>query len=156
MKEIHVSHLNDWNDKYGVSRPRRLLALDGGGIRGIISLEILRKIEIQLAALTGEGRAFRLGNYFGYIGGMSTGAIIAGLAVGKTVEELMNFYISAGSLMFEKATMRAGATGARNRTATTETKKAAQRFTGSTPERSSPVLPVPPVQPAPTHPSPSA
>jgi transposase InsO family protein len=35
-----------------------------------------------------------------------------------------------------------------------ETKKAAQRFTGSRPERSSPVLPVRPVQPAPTHPSP--
>jgi uncharacterized protein len=101
-----VTYLNNWNDKYAASRPRRLLALDGGGIRGIISLEILRKIEIQLATLTGEGRAFRLGNYFDYIGGTSTGAVIAaGFAVGKTVEELINFYISAGSLMFEKATM---------------------------------------------------
>ena len=101
-----MTYLDNWNDKYAAPRPRRLLALDGGGIRGIISLEILRKIEIQLATLTGEGNSFRLGNYFDYIGGTSTGAIIAaGLAVGKSVEELLNFYIGAGSLMFEKATM---------------------------------------------------
>ena len=101
-----MPYLDNWDDKYATPRPRRLLALDGGGIRGIISLEILRKIEIQLATLTGQGKAFRLGDYFDYIGGTSTGAIIAaGLAVGKTVEELINFYIGAGPLMFEKAAM---------------------------------------------------
>jgi uncharacterized protein len=100
--------LDNWDDKYAKPRPRRLLTLDGGGIRGIISLEILRKIEIQLANATGAGRDFRLGNYFDYIGGTSTGAIIAaGLAAGKTVKDLINFYISAGSLMFEKAAMLA-------------------------------------------------
>jgi uncharacterized protein len=101
-----MPYLDNWDDKYATPRPRRLLTLDGGGIRGIISLEILRKIEIQLATLTGQGKTFRLGDYFDYIGGTSTGAIIAaGLAVGKTVEELINFYISAGPLMFEKAAM---------------------------------------------------
>jgi uncharacterized protein len=101
-----MPYLDNWDDKYAKPRRRRLLALDGGGIRGIISLEILRKIEVQLAAATGAGRDFRLGNYFDYIGGTSTGAIIAaGLAAGKTVEDLINFYISAGTLMFEKAAM---------------------------------------------------
>jgi hypothetical protein len=103
-----MPYLDNWGDKYAKPRPRRLLTLDGGGIRGIISLEILRKIEIQLATMTGAGRDFRLGNYFDYIGGTSTGAIIAaGLAAGKTVEDLINFYIGAGSLMFEKAAMLA-------------------------------------------------
>jgi uncharacterized protein len=105
---MHVPYLNNWDEKYAAPRPRRLLALDGGGIRGIISLEILRKIEIQLATLTGEGKAFRLGSYFDYVGGTSTGAIIAaGLAVGKTVEELIKFYIAAGPLMFEKQALLA-------------------------------------------------
>src|SRR5215831_15923276 len=98
-----MPYLDNWDHKYATPRSRRLLALDGGGIRGIISLEVLRKIEIQLATLTGQGKAFRLGDYFDYIGGTSTGAIIAaGLAVGKTVEELVDFYVEAGPMMFEK------------------------------------------------------
>jgi patatin-like phospholipase/acyl hydrolase len=101
-----MPYLDNWEAKYAEPRPRRLLALDGGGIRGIISLEILRKIENQLATATSAGGDFRLGNYFDYIGGTSTGAIIAaGLAAGKTVEDLIKFYVSAGSLMFEKAAM---------------------------------------------------
>src|SRR5918995_2033722 len=40
--------------------PRKLLALDGGGIRGILTLEVLLKIERLLAEATGEGEKFRL------------------------------------------------------------------------------------------------
>jgi len=95
----------DLNGQGGSStaKPRRLLALDGGGIRGVMSLEILRKIERDLATATGKGASFRLGDFFDYIGGTSTGAIIAaGLAMGKSVQELVDFYIEAGPLMFEK------------------------------------------------------
>jgi hypothetical protein len=68
-----------------------------------MSLEILRKIEQDLAASTDKGASFRLGDFFDYIGGTSTGAIIAaGLAMGKSVQELVDFYIDAGPLMFEK------------------------------------------------------
>jgi hypothetical protein len=96
-KRCGFAHLDNWDDKYAKPRPRRLHTLDGGGIRGIISLEILRKIESQLATAIGAGRDFRLGNYFDYIGGTSTGAIIAaGLVPGKQVEDLIKFY-------FEKA-----------------------------------------------------
>jgi hypothetical protein len=88
------------------AKPRRLLALDGGGIRGVMSLEILRKIEQDLATATGKGTSFRLGDFFDYIGGTSTGAIIAaGLAMGKSVQELIDFYIEAGPLMFEKSSL---------------------------------------------------
>ena len=99
-------YLDNWDEKFATVRPRKLLALDGGGIRGVMSLEILRKIENELAATTGQGNSFRLGNFFDYIGGTSTGAIIAaGLAIGKSVQELIEFYTEAGPLMFEKAAL---------------------------------------------------
>ena len=98
-----MTHLDNWQVKFATKRPRRLLALDGGGIRGMMTLEILRKIEQDLATATGKGASFRLGDFFDYIGGTSTGAIIAaGLAMGKSVQELSDFYIEAGPLMFEK------------------------------------------------------
>jgi len=98
-----MTYLDNWDTKFTGVKPRRLLALDGGGIRGVMSLEILRKIERALATATGKGNLFRLGEFFDYIGGTSTGAIIAaGLAVGKSVQELIDFYTDAGPLMFEK------------------------------------------------------
>ena len=98
-----MTHLTNWTDKSAPERPRRLLALDGGGILGIITLGILREIERQLADASGEGDAFRLGRYFDYVGGTSTGAIIAtGLAVGMSVSDLIDFYKRAGPLMFER------------------------------------------------------
>ena len=50
-----MTHLDNWQAKFATTRPRRLLALDGGGIRGVMSLEILRKIEQDLATATGKG-----------------------------------------------------------------------------------------------------
>jgi len=87
-------------DRYAAPRPRRMLALDGGGIRGVLTLQILKRIE---ALLAGGNAAFRLCDYFDYIGGTSTGAIIAaGLARGKSVAELIEFYKTTGPEMFEK------------------------------------------------------
>lgn len=92
--------------RYGQERPRKLLALDGGGIRGILTLEILHSMEKLLAKATGQGDHFRLGEYFDYIAGTSTGAIIAaGLARGMSVGELLDFYQKAGPLMFDKAAL---------------------------------------------------
>ncbi|MCP4314786.1 MAG: patatin [Hyphomicrobiales bacterium] len=96
-------HLKIWDEKYANDRPRRLLACDGGGIKGIISLEILKEIEAQLAEATDQGDRFRLGEYFDYIAGTSTGAIIAtGLAMGMSVKELTEFYVDSGPMMFQK------------------------------------------------------
>lgn len=95
--------MNSWGhleERFGAERPRKLLALDGGGIRGVLSLEILAGIEAKIAAKTG---AQRLGDYFDYIGGTSTGAIIAaGLSIGMSAAELLAFYREAGVAMFEK------------------------------------------------------
>lgn len=84
--------------------PRKLLALDGGGIRGVLTLQVLIRMEEMLRGPSGQGDAFRLCNYFDYIGGTSTGAIIAaGLAIGMSAGELSDFYIATGPKMFEKA-----------------------------------------------------
>src|SRR5579863_3626772 len=81
-------------------RPHRMLALDGGGIRGLITLGILENIEALVAKYTGG----RLCDYFDYIAGTSTGSIIAaGLARGMSVGELIQFYRDSGEEMFEPA-----------------------------------------------------
>ena len=100
---MNEPHLAVWKDKYGPTRPRRLLALDGGGILGIMTLAILKEIERQVAESTGQGARFRLGDFFDYVGGTSTGSIIAaGLSLGMSVDELLDFYQSSGRAMFEK------------------------------------------------------
>ncbi len=89
--------------RYGdPNRTHRLLALDGGGIRGLITLGILEKLEGLLAERSANKKNFRLCQWFDYIAGTSTGAIIAaGLARGMTVQELIEFYQKAGAAMFE-------------------------------------------------------
>jgi hypothetical protein len=90
--------------RYEIDRPRKLLALDGGGIRGVMTLEVLIRIEEVLAAATGKGKAFRLCDFFDYIAGTSTGAIIAaGLARGMSAKELLEFYRKTGPAMFDRA-----------------------------------------------------
>ncbi|MEM7188552.1 MAG: patatin-like phospholipase family protein [Pseudomonadota bacterium] len=98
-----MTHLAVWDEKFATPRPRRMLALDGGGILGAITLEILAEIESQLADKTGQGDAFRMGDWFDYIGGTSTGSIIAtGLAIGMKIEELITIYRDHGETMFTK------------------------------------------------------
>ena len=93
-----------WENRYAEQRPRKLLALDGGGIRGVLTLQVLIRMEEMLAEKSGQGENFRLCNYFDYIGGTSTGAIIAaGLAIGKSARFLSDFYKEVGPAMFEKA-----------------------------------------------------
>jgi uncharacterized protein len=85
---------------------KRLLALDGGGILGVMSLCILKRIEDQLRPLSGMDEDFRLCHFFDYIAGTSTGAIIAaGLAIGKSCSELIDFYQKSGPAMFQRASI---------------------------------------------------
>ncbi len=83
--------------------PKRLLALDGGGIRGLISIELLAAIEARLRERLGAGPEFVLADYFDYIGGTSTGGIIAALlALGLSVTEVRDFYLRQGRDMFRR------------------------------------------------------
>src|SRR4051812_38792101 len=89
-------------DRYQQPGTRKLLALDGGGIRGVLTLQILQRLEEVLASATGRGPAFRLCDFFDYVAGTSTGAIIAaGIARGMSVAELVEFYREVGPQMFE-------------------------------------------------------
>ena len=82
---------------------KRLLALDGGGIMGCITLGFLARIESELRDATGNPE-FRLRDFFDYIGGTSTGSIIAaGLAIGKSVDDLSALYRREGAAMFTRA-----------------------------------------------------
>jgi len=91
-------------DRYTTTQPRKILSLDGGGIRGILTLEILSEIESQLRSEFGRSKSFRLSDYFDYMGGTSTGAIIAaGLSMGMSVKQLLDFYEEKGEAMFDKS-----------------------------------------------------
>jgi uncharacterized protein len=81
--------------------PKRILALDGGGVRGAITVAFLERIESILSAR--EGRPIRLGDYFNLVGGTSTGAIIAGaVALGFRAEQVKQLYTKLAPLAFKR------------------------------------------------------
>ena len=80
MKEQSFKKLNIRNDN------KVILCLDGGGIRGIMTLQLLKKLE-ELAGIP----CYEL---FDMVGGTSTGGIIAGLiAMGKRAAEIEDLYV---------------------------------------------------------------
>jgi uncharacterized protein len=83
--------------------PKRILALDGGGIRGALTLGYLQTIEDLLRKQHGDNPDFRLCDYFDLIGGTSTGSIIAScLAIGMKVEDITKMYFDLGGKIFSK------------------------------------------------------
>lgn len=90
-------------------RPKRILALDGGGLRGVLCLGLLESVEDLLRERHDGDQDFRLCHYFDLIAGTSTGAIIAAaLAQGWSVRELRQKYFSLGERVFEKSLFRKG------------------------------------------------
>src|SRR5687767_2833056 len=88
---------------------KRILSLDGGGIRGVLTLQYLARMEALLAARSASPAAFCLADYFDLIGGTSTGSIIAaGLALGFRVSRLQELYEQLGATIFEKPPYRFG------------------------------------------------
>lgn len=82
--------------------PKRILALDGGGIRGALELGYLGEIE-QILRARHQKPDLLLCDYFDFIGGTSTGAIIAAaLAIGKDVAEIKQLYLRLGEKVFTK------------------------------------------------------
>lgn len=80
---------------------KRILSLDGGGIRGVFSLEILLRIEELLREHFGNPKLV-LADHFDFFAGTSTGAIIAtSLSWGMSVEDILQLYIKHGTTMFQ-------------------------------------------------------
>ncbi|KPB06368.1 CBASS cGAMP-activated phospholipase [Bacillus sp. CHD6a] len=73
---------------------KKVLTIDGGGIKGVFPSSFLASIEDEI-----EGN---IGDYFDLIVGTSTGGIIAlGLACGMGAKEILTFYESEGPSIFK-------------------------------------------------------
>jgi hypothetical protein len=110
--------------------PKRVLALDGGGVRGAISVAFLERIEqifseyqrailanriaaaeragVSDASLAKDRESLktykaRLGDWFDLVGGTSTGALIAGaLSLGYSTEDIKGFYLDRAKFIFRR------------------------------------------------------
>lgn len=87
--------------------PKRILTIDGGGIRGLLSCGILLHLEQTLRERIPPGPErdrFVLADYYDFIAGTSTGSIVAAwLALGNRVSDLQNLYMEMGSNIFSRA-----------------------------------------------------
>ncbi len=96
----------DLRDRLGSIGPKRILAIDGGGIRSLISLGFLERLEAVLREQHNNPN-MRLYEYFDLIGGTSTGAFLAaGLAVGMDMAELKRCYIRLSNKAFAKSSLK--------------------------------------------------
>jgi hypothetical protein len=74
-------------------QPVQILAMDGGGLMGLYSASVIKSIEDNLG--------HSLTKHFDIICGTSTGGLIAlGLGLGKSAEDIQNFYITEGPKIF--------------------------------------------------------
>ncbi len=69
----------------------KILSLDGGGVRGYLSILILAKIELFLQKENNDKKS--ISEYFDLISGTSTGSIIAALlATGESAQDVLSIY----------------------------------------------------------------
>lgn len=86
--------------------PKRILSLDGGGVRGILTLQYLRALETLIREQC-EQPDLRLCDYFDLIAGTSTGSIIAAaLALGMAPREIEERYRDLASSVFRRSWRR--------------------------------------------------
>jgi predicted acylesterase/phospholipase RssA len=91
-------------ERFQAPGPKRILALDGGGARGLLSLGVLAQLERHLGERSGDPNRFRLAHYFDLIGGTSTGAIIATtLALEWRVRDVVDLYFQLLPAIFAKS-----------------------------------------------------
>jgi hypothetical protein len=94
-------------------QPKRILTLDGGGVRGMLTLSFLKEIE-ELLQKRHSSSDFCLSHYFDLIAGTSTGAIIASLlSLGKSVEYVQDKYRKLAEKVFKPSLFRWGLLRAR-------------------------------------------
>jgi uncharacterized protein len=93
------------NDHLFGSGRKRILALDGGGVRGAITIAFLERVESVLQKRFGP--QVRMSAYFDLIGGTSSGAILAGgLAVGLPVRRMRDFFLHLAPKVFYRSPWR--------------------------------------------------
>lgn len=81
---------------------KRILSIDGGGIRGMFALQVLARIQALLREERNRSDLV-LADEFDCFAGTSTGAIVAaGLSWGMPVEEIEELYLTHGATMFSR------------------------------------------------------
>src|SRR5207302_2236498 len=79
----------------GPKRMRRILSIDGGGLKGVLPAAFLAAVERDI-----DGK---VADYFDLIAGTSTGAIIAlALGLGISAAEVLRFYEEYGPSIFHQ------------------------------------------------------
>jgi len=74
---------------------RRILTIDGGGVRGIIPATLLARLEATTGRLTRES--------FDFVAGTSTGAVLAaGIAAGIPADRLVSLYAERSGEVFRR------------------------------------------------------
>jgi hypothetical protein len=82
---------------------KKILTLDGGGIRGMMTVEVLAGIE-KILRDKQKNNKLVLADWFDFFAGTSTGAIIATcLSLGMSTDQIRDFYVASGEEMFDKA-----------------------------------------------------
>ncbi len=83
-----------------MTQQRKLLTIDGGGIRGVLALEILAEMERHFAKEQNIPlEHFRLSDFFDYVGGTSTGAVVAAcIALGMSSRKSWAFTGTSGRI----------------------------------------------------------
>ena len=86
--------------------PKRILACDGGGVLGVMSIEILARLEAELRRAHGGGEGYVLADFFDLVCGTSNGAILAAcIAAGFSMGEIRAFYVASAPHMFDPASL---------------------------------------------------
>ncbi len=76
-----------------MKKPFKILCIDGGGIKGIFSAQVLAEFEEAFGSLTSE--------HFDLVCGTSTGGIIAlGVAAGIPMKDVVELYVQSGPKIF--------------------------------------------------------
>ncbi|MEJ2376111.1 MAG: CBASS cGAMP-activated phospholipase [Pseudolabrys sp.] len=100
MTSVIVKSQTDEAAEHTVTRPYRVLSLDGGGMRGIYTAAFLDRLVTQFAR-TRRVESLDLGKGFDLITGTSTGAIVAcALAAGRPMNEVAKLYREHGRQIF--------------------------------------------------------
>ena len=87
-----------------MTAPIKILACDGGGIRGLLTAIILEALEAEIQQISPSAS---LHTCFDVFAGTSTGSIIAcGLARGLSATKIRSFYEQTGSQIFPKLSTR--------------------------------------------------
>jgi len=87
---------------------KRILAVDGGGLRAVLTVQMLKKIEQIIRDRTKNPKAV-LRDYFHLVGGTSTGSMVSALvALGHTADEIEELYLQIGREVFKKHPLRKG------------------------------------------------